>query len=248
MILDRDELMAELTTATARFEALLRSLDSGDRTKPVHGLDWNVGETAAHVLVIARRGYTDMRRSPSSDGLSELNATTIAEIVERDPNAMADQFAHDMKIVLEKAFPRIPDELEFPFHANTMLTIRPAMSVVLGELLIHGADIAVATGKTWEILPRSAVLIWLGVMDIAYGWFKPEIVTSESYLIHFDGQSVSVLLRFDAGKVHVDDYSGQHADYTLTVDPVDFLFTFPYRRRESDNPDIARLCSYFLPL
>ena len=42
--------MAELNTAAQRFETLLRAVKPEDVTRPVAGLEWNVGEVAAHVL------------------------------------------------------------------------------------------------------------------------------------------------------------------------------------------------------
>jgi hypothetical protein len=48
--------------------------------------------------------------------------------------------------------------------------------------------------------------------------------------------------------VQVGPAANKRADFVLRVDPVDFLFTFPYGRRPATDPAIARLVSLFEPV
>lgn len=250
LISSREELMTELRLATERVTALLHSLTPDDLERPVAGLDWNVGETAVHLVVIARRGVNDLRRSSTTEGLAELNAVTINEIENRDSLYLADKFSRTMNAVIDKVFTNIPDDLVFDFHGGSKMTVFSAMSVVLGELLIHGNDIAQAVGKAWIITPHQAIMIFANGWEILVAWLAPDAMhLTETYRIHFDGHEFVALLRIADGIFNVTRATpNQEADYVIHVEPVDFIFAFPYGRRKPSHPDLQRLCSRFKPL
>jgi hypothetical protein len=250
LVSSREELMTELRLATQRINALMCSLTLDDLERPVAGLDWNVGETVVHLVIIARRGVNDLRRSSTTEGLAELNAVTISEIENRDPLYLADKFSRTMNVAIDQVFSNIPDNLVFDFHGESKMTVFSAMSVVLGELLIHGNDIAQAVGKVWVIQPYQAVMIFANGWDILTAWLAPEAMNlTESYRIHFSGHEFVGLLRIAAGTFTVTRATtDQEADYIIHIEPLDFIFAFPYGRRKADNPDLQRLCSRFKPL
>ncbi len=246
----REEMMTELRLATERVTALIGALSQEDLERPVAGLDWTVGETAVHLVVIARRGVNDFRRSSTTEGLAELNALSISEIENHDPLYLADKFSRTMNVAVDKVFAAIPDEMVFEFHGGSKMTVFSAMSVVLGELLIHGNDIAQAVGKAWVIQPHQVIMMLANGWDILTAWLAPDALhLTESYRIHFHGQEFVALLKIADGAFTVTRAAAdQDADYVIHVDPLDFIFAFPYGRRKTDNPDIQRLCSRFKPL
>src|SRR5688572_15218940 len=93
--LSRDELNQEVTAACDRFVALLKSLRLEDAALPVPGLAWNVGELAAHVLTVMRRGLGDRRRSATPQETAALNALVLEETPERDIHQLAEILAAD---------------------------------------------------------------------------------------------------------------------------------------------------------
>jgi hypothetical protein len=243
-MIDRDELTRELNEAAQRFESLLRSLTLQEMSAAVPGLTWNVGEVAAHVLTVIRRGLHDFRRSSTPAGTTELNALCLVETSERDPQVLADLFAADAATVINKVFPRIPDDLQFPFHAGTTTTIHHAMGIVLGEILIHGHDIAHAAGRTWVIKPRSAELIWLGGVGVMYGWLKTGLeAVRETYQVCLG--DVVTWLRVTDGKLEVHFEPIEPVDDVIQADPLDLLMTLPYGRKVSADPVLQRLASRF---
>lgn len=246
----REELMTELRLATERVNTLILSLTLDDLERSVTGLDWNVGETAVHLVVIARRGVNDLRRSATTEELAELNAMSISEIANRDPVYLADKFSRTMNVAIENVFAVIPDDLVFDFHGGSKMTIFSAMGVVLGELLIHGNDIAQAVGKAWVIHPYQAIMIFTNGWEILTAWLAPDAMhLTETYRIHFNGHDVIALLRIADGTFTVTRATtDQDADYVIHIEPLDFVFAFPYGRQKADNPDLQRLCSRFKPL
>ena len=70
--------MRALHAASGRFIGLVESLDLADASRPVPGLDWNVGETVAHVLTVVRRGFADRRRSATAAETAECAMAHLA--------------------------------------------------------------------------------------------------------------------------------------------------------------------------
>jgi hypothetical protein len=175
---------------------------------------------------------------------------SISEIENRDPLYLADKFNRTMNVAIDKVFTNIPDDLVFEFHGGSKMTVFSAMGVVLGELLIHGNDIAQAIGKAWVIHPHQAVMIFANGWEILTTWLAPDAMhLTETYRIHFNGHEFVALVRIADGTLSViRATTDQEADYVIHVEPLDFIFAFPYGRRKADNPDLQRLCSRFKPL
>lgn len=244
--LSRDELNQEVTAACERFVALLKSLKPEDAALPVPGLDWNVGEVAAHVLTVMRRGLGDRRRSATPQETAALNALVLDETPQREIHLLAELIATDSHIMLTQAFPRIADDRRFPFHAGTTTTIIPSLAVILGEFSVHGGDIAAATGKAWSIQPHTAALIWKGASDVMYAWLKKEAAgLDETYVIHFEGEAEPVALRIQNGSASVSLDLPETATHSLHVNPAEFIYYLPYQRRAASEPVIQRLMGLF---
>lgn len=247
--LDRAEVSQLLQAASGRFAALLRALKPEDASLPVSGLTWNVGEVAAHMLTVIRRGTGDLRRSTSPEDTARLNALVLEETAERDLSRLADLIEADTDTMLNKVFVRIADDRRFPFHASTMTTIVPAMAVVLGELTIHGNDIATATGHAWKIDSHTAALIWMGSSDVINGWLKPEAANlNERYHLHFEGEPAPVALTIQNGLAQVSLELYESPDHVLQISADEFIFYLPYQRRTATNPVISHLMSLFKTL
>lgn len=244
--LNRDELNQEIAAASDRFVALLKALKPHDAVLPVGGLEWNVGELAAHVLTIVRRSLGDRRRSASPGDTAALNALVLDETPERDLHKLADLIATDTNTMLTQAFPRVADDRKFPFHAGAATSIIPAMAIVLGEFSVHGGDIAAATSQPWSIAPHTAALIWYGASDVFYGWLKKEAASlDEMYIIEFEGEPAPVSMHIHDGTVEVSRNIPEQATHTLHVNPAEFIYYLPYQRRHSHDPVIAHLMSLF---
>lgn len=235
----RAEVMDALRDARERFVALVASLGPQDSARPVPGLDWDVGETIAHVLTVARRGFQDRRRSATAAETSELNEQCLDETPERDPRVLAELLRADLHTAIDVVFPKIPDDLEFPFHGGQTATMTPALRVVLGELLIHGYDVARATGRPWRIEAHEARL--LVPSELLSAWLADD-APDEVYELRL-GTTAPIRLEIRAGRIHLGDGTG---GTVIALDPEQFVLQF-YAREPVTDEGLARLQSRFVP-
>jgi len=163
------ELLERLDVAAARFLDVARSVDPGS---PVPDLTWDARTLVAHVLTVVYR-YT--RRDPDTrEGL----AGTIEEVTplnQSEAAAVVRSHTHDEVLAL------LGDELEhlrglydpatldlyrrYPFHVGATIDAAGAGGNLIGELLVHGLDLARAARRPWSIDDRDAELM-------LNGWFQ----------------------------------------------------------------------------
>jgi hypothetical protein len=222
-----------LREAVARSADLWRQIDRPDVLAP--GLKWTAAETAAHVVGDLRdytqaltrhaNGYMTHANPPteSPSALSaKVNARHLEEVPERNLHRLADMLEGAADAYLNVATAADPSvEIATP----NGLRIGPSAmaTLLLGEQLIHGLDIARTAKIPWTIAPADAFLVIPGVLSVAPQYLRPQRAV---------GVHVSFELRMRGGpnyRMAVDDgtavvtAAGEKADCVITADPVAFL-------------------------
>jgi uncharacterized protein (TIGR03083 family) len=212
--------------ATGRFSALLRTAGGGGGKVP--HLAWTVGETGAHVLCYLRR-YPDMLTGVSTgweslDAGDRENARLLAEVPERDPREVAD--AIDVAApAFREAFAAYAGELA-PWHAGLRIPPAAMVGMMVGDVLIHGWDIAAALGGAWTVDPPDASLSFAATTPVL-----PHVVDEQAargfsarYGIQLrDGPAFT--FTFDDGRLTVVEGRPAHADCRMSAEPVAYLLT-----------------------
>lgn len=232
----------------SRFTAFVRELDDDEWAAPVPGMDWTAGEVGAHVLTVLQRYLRATERAATRSRLAALNAEDVAA-VQRTRSELADDI--DRTIGTLAAFaPDVPLDTERDFHLGLTVTMAAAWANLIGELLVHGDDIARATGRHWTVEDDLLEGIWRNLLPAAAGWMRPEARSvDELYRLEFPFGTVH--LRLDAGAVRVDDEldAGRTPDHVITVaDAAGFTLQFPYGRARIDDPITALLASRFVDI
>lgn len=156
----RDELRERIAEARDRFDRLIRSADPQARPP---GSDWTVQEVAAHVLSVAHRYQRvarglDYRRAVDPADLQAINQAEMEAAMAPLPD-IADQL-RALEGEMDEAFDRLHDDPQLiPFHMGVMVDCAAGEANWIGELLVHGLDIARAVKVPWEISDRDALLI-----------------------------------------------------------------------------------------
>jgi hypothetical protein len=204
----------------------------------VPGLTWTAGETAAHVVgdlrdytsAVTRYAHGYMthadRNSGSPSALSAIvNARHLTVVPERNLPRLADMVEAEVERYLAVAA-ATADQSEgaaIQTPNGLVLTVPTMTTLLLGEQLIHGLDIARAAQIAWPISRTDALFVIPGVLSVAPQYLHPRRSAnlSVSYELRMRGGSrYRMVIRYGAAVVTAP---GAKADCTITADPVAFL-------------------------
>jgi uncharacterized protein (TIGR03083 family) len=237
----RADVMDALRASSGRFIELVESLGPDDAVRPVPRLEWNVGETVAHVLTVVRRGFADRRRSASAATTADLNQLVLDETPERDLPALATMLREDVHTALDLVFPKIDDDRLFPFHGGVETTMTPALRIVLGEYVIHGYDVAKAADRPWTITEAEAALLVPG--ELLGAWVRPD-APEEAYELRL-GSLPPIRFDIGPGRLRVSEGTGGGV---ITMDLLAFVLAFYGRELPGEGHEVLwRLLSRFVP-
>jgi uncharacterized protein (TIGR03083 family) len=203
-------------------------------------MEWTAREVAAHVLSVLRRYTTDRRPASTVTGLAARNADDVAEIP-LDAREIAEE-AREQLALIGSVAPEIDPATRFPFHAGAEVTASGAWANLMGEFLVHGDDVARATGRSFTVPDADLEGVWRALFPVTGSWLRPEArIVDERYDLGFPFGTVRV--HITNGDVVVDDEG--EADYVIRCDSaVESTLAF-YRRRLIADPLFALLISRF---
>jgi uncharacterized protein (TIGR03083 family) len=198
---------------------------------------WEAAEVAAH-LSHAFRADTDAlagRPLPTATftkaGMDGFTARMLAEDGERDPAALADRIAA-LASEFDAAARSTADTVSW------LQGVRLAPSVVachlLEECLVHGHDIARATGQEWPINRRHGVLVIEGFMMQLVNALPPTaLVKSGSFQARMEMRlrgGGRTLMFFDHGSMTIEPEPQGEIDVHVWTCPVAMMLTFMRRQ------------------
>jgi uncharacterized protein (TIGR03083 family) len=197
------DFIAAYDRAAAGTANLLAGLDRTSDAIPAS--DWTVREAAVHLICWGRfyRRFLDGLASPVRDAqeLEVMNAAYFTALDEDDPGPLAALMREATTAYSAKAATLRADEL-CPWHMALSLEVRAHVALLINELLMHGWDIANATGRRlWDDEAATPVFT-----DIAALWalFVPSEPSRPEATLAFsiDGRLQS-LYRLHAGGASV---------------------------------------------
>ena len=212
-----------LAAAGSQFAGMLRL--GPDPARPAVG-EWSVGETAAHVagsplfFLAVARGETEPE---SLEEVAANNAAFLAAERERDPRALAERFADGERALLAY-IDGVGGNPTVEVFGGVTAPLSTLLAVELGEVLVHGYDIARAAGLAWAISPAHAAATAGGMLPLL-----PHMVDREAAAGRRAGLELRiragerVVLDIDDGVLRVSPSEGQSVDCRLSVDPVAYL-------------------------
>ena len=198
---------------------------------------WTVGEVAAHLCHSFRVDTDALAGGPVPDavvtagGMAELNARLLADDGERNPAALADRLD-----ALAREFEEVASR---PAAATVgwLDGVRLPPAVVAGHLLeeclVHGHDLATATGQPWPVRRDHALLaVERGAIPLIAALPPTAFVDQErigSYRARFElrlrggGRTV---LSFGGGALRIEAAGTGEIDAYVCADPVALMLVF----------------------
>ena len=247
-VTDRDALADAIAADGLAFGRLLHVSGPGHAGTRVPGLDWNVAETAAHVLGVVRRALGDRRRSATPAETAILNEMSLRAIDLRDPVTLGMEIARDTEVVARRVLAQVRDgDALIPFNAGIQVRALDAFGALLAELVIHGHDLAGALGVRHQTPPSHAAMALRAFLAVMPGWLDPECAEPErTFRLDVDGLPAVVRATISGGELT--------ACWALEVergpDPLEPLAALLAltQRVESADPDVVGLAASLLPL
>jgi hypothetical protein len=246
---ERDELLAVLAAASARFAAVAAQVR--DPAMPVRQSTWSAAELVVHVAggLEAYARYLDGDSSPAVDvsdvpggSLTASNAERLAAEPERAIGVLLDRAAAALARVCDRARHWSLDEL-VPWHGRQE-PLRCFLASAIAEQLLHGRDLARTVGATWPIERRDAILVLDNLAPLLPILVDPETTRTLDATIRIKLRSgPTIPLHFDHGAVTVDE-TQPHPDATVSADPVSFLLVAYGRRTQWQEIARGRLVAW----
>jgi uncharacterized protein (TIGR03083 family) len=235
--LDRAAAWAAMSAAAERFTALLQETD--DIRCQVAGTDWTVAETAAHVSVVFTGFSAAIAGEPQAltpeqyldadfpTRLANSNGATIAMVDHTNAGRLAELIAAGAQRFLELAAAADPQmECATPWYGpGRTRTVDCLTALALGELTVHGHDIATGTGRPWPIPAEHAKLI-LGTVcpEMSPLVVRPDAARGRpvTYEVRLRGNGPRYVIRVADGMAEVGAVGGP-VDCVISADPVTYL-------------------------
>jgi uncharacterized protein (TIGR03083 family) len=217
-----------LAVMAGRVTELVRSLD--DVHAPIPGSQWTVREAAIHILVVASfntrlaGGMPSSVQGPlNSQELAARNTQRIRKFPEAEPEKLAALIGDAVGGFSEAVSDR-PGDQEVIWHAGLRMDLAHLAGIQLGELVIHGYDIAAALGRPWPIDPDHARLVLHGYGPCFFLFIDPERARGLTAAHRIDlGGGSSCVVRLVDGEYRLEPAGSGPVDATVSADPVAFL-------------------------
>jgi uncharacterized protein (TIGR03083 family) len=210
--------------AGRRLADLLSEVREPDR--PVKGLEWTMGELAAHLAARTSRFAAFLAGTASPEGeISDIGAENKAEIRERRGLAFAGQ-VEELRANVDAFVATTRGRLgadPFPWYSAIALDVATGAGLLLAELVVHGFDAARTLDRPWPIAAEDARTILRASAALAPWYVDRERTKDEhtTYRIMVRG-GPSFRVRVEEGTASVGPADGP-ADCTIHADPATLL-------------------------
>ena len=214
--------------------ALVRGIPDADA---VSVGTWTAGDVAAHLSQVFRFDTDAVAGRPvpeatvTAAGMAEVNAKMLAEDGVRDPAVLADRIgalATEFDDVATRSRAATVEWLQ-----GTRLPPSAVACHLLEECLIHGHDLARATGRSWPIRRSHALLaVEAGVLPLIAALPPAAFLnqeTARSFQARFELRlrgGKSAVLVFDRGALTLDADGARDVDAHISADPRALMLVF----------------------
>ncbi|MGH1491907.1 MAG: maleylpyruvate isomerase N-terminal domain-containing protein [Acidimicrobiales bacterium] len=196
-------LQGEIRSASRSFVDQLRLIDAGSQAVP--NLDWDVRELAAHVVCLPAF-YKSLNESAEPMEMPahfpDFSRSVRAHLDQHDLEALAGMLLVETESLLEN----LGDEGTAPWMLYLNTTVEKVGAGYLGELLLHGQDLAPLSGATVAIEARHAHRWIAASMTLAPFFVDREVARKYPGVYH---------LRFRGG----EEYTMRIVDGVLSINP-----------------------------
>lgn len=190
---------------------------------------WRARELAVH-LVIGHSAYAEFVTgvpSPfvyeSKEQWDELIAAVHADVPETDPAKLASMLADSVELFGAALEGRSGDQ-PVVLHSGLQMTLAEMSAAYLGEVVLHGYDLACALGTPWSIDPGHAALVLVGYLPIMGLCVSRTAAAAHTARYRLDLRGAgSLAITFADGEYSWGPVDDEPVDCVIDADPVAYL-------------------------
>ena len=204
-------------------DPFLRQDDPGRR---VTGLEWSLAEAAAHLAARTGRfvGYLTGSKAPDRP-IADIASENEEDIRDRAAGALPEQ-VEELRSNVRAFVAATRGKLgadPVPWYSGVTIDVATSTGLLLGELLVHGYDVARSVGARWPISPGDARTILRAAVVLAPHYVDPEATRGVSATFRIAARGGPTFrIRVGNGVATVEAAPGE-ADCTIRVDPVSLV-------------------------
>ena len=236
VLVDLAQARSAVQMAAKQVSELVRSLPDPQALVP--GLDWTVGQTAAHMVAAAvnyPRFATGQTTPETTIDLREGNLERIRLVGSQGLTELADLLVGETDRYLERTAD-LPADLRVPFFGGVTVNLAAQTGILLGEYVVHGHDLARSAGRPWRIDPSHAVTVIGALTTVLPRYLDLEAArgVKVAYDIRIRG-GPRFVFRVAGDEATVELRPGGPVDCRISADPVAFLLV-AYGRQAQWRP------------
>lgn len=210
--------------AGRRLADLLAVVDEPDRR--VRGLEWTLGELAAHVAARSGRfaAYLSGAAVPDGEiaGITDENRRDVRERRERPLADLAEELRSNVASFVATTHGKLGAD-PVPWYSGVTLDVATASGLLLGELIVHGYDATATLGRPWPIGGNDARTVLRAVATLAPWYVDPDATRGDrtTYRVVVRG-GPAFRVRVDDGAASIEPAEGD-ADCTIRAEPTSLV-------------------------
>jgi uncharacterized protein (TIGR03083 family) len=225
-----------LRAGADRLVYLLHGVDDPDT--PIPGSEWTIRDAAAHLVAgigaygdalagVAPLEALDPELGPTSAQTRAVDAVRVRAFEGIGLEGLARAIDEAVSRLLAST-EGLPGDDPFDWYGRCRSTRAAMTGILLGEVLVHGYDIARAVWVRWPIDRRDATTILLGALTLLPAYVDPAAArgVTSSYEISLrggPGPKVTIGVRFVDGAVEIDVPARPPFDCRISADPTAML-------------------------
>ena len=245
-----DQVLPAIDSVAARITTLLSGVVDPAVVVPASP-GWTVHDVAAHLVTVVGR-YSDGPEgrgtwTPTPVELPALNDVQLATLGDSTVEELSTQLHHELTRLAAqiRGYGNAPPS--FRFHGQEPIRADVALGALLGELAVHGRDIAKALHQPWPIHPHHAALIIEGISPILPGWVRPERIRgfNATFEIRLRGEATHIWV-FRDGRVDINPPTVEVRtfDAHISGDPASVLLVFYGRETQWKQIATGRMLAW----
>jgi hypothetical protein len=204
-------------------------------TVPIRGSEWRVREAAVHMFTESdvhthmALGKPTPRSGVARDEIARDNERFLAAVPAATPVELGGWIRGAVDRFLEAVSQRKADE-QVVWAGDAAITLADLAGVELGELLLHGYDIASVIGAPWPIEPGHAALVLSGYRPLYRTIVNQELARGLTADLRIELRGFGAMtLRFANGAFSLEPDGPGPVDCIVSAEPVAFLMVVSRR-------------------